>query len=77
MATRTSRRSGVSTPAKSQTPSAATPSRERPPSPLSPTRMKRADEKYQMQGLNDRLAAYIDAVRTRDIEIGKLITRIL
>lgn len=46
--------------------------RARQPSPLSPTRHARLDEKKQMQNLNDRLAAYIEAVRSRDVEISCL-----
>ena len=49
---------------------ATTPSRpERPPSPLSPTRQSREIERRSMQNLNDRLAVYIDAVRSREAEI--------
>merc|ERR1711899_513198 len=50
-----------------------TPSRpERPPSPLSPTRQSREVERRSMQNLNDRLAVYIDAVRSREAEINSL-----
>ena len=52
---------------------ATTPSRpERPPSPLSPTRQSREIERRSMQNLNDRLAVYIDAVRSREAEIQSL-----
>jgi len=45
---------------------------ERPPSPLSPTRQSREVERRSMQNLNDRLAVYIDAVRSREAEIQSL-----
>lgn len=45
---------------------------ERPPSPLSPTRISRNDERRHLQNLNDRLASYIDAVRSREAEIANL-----
>jgi len=45
---------------------------ERPPSPLSPTRQSREIERRSMQNLNDRLAVYIDAVRSREAEIQSL-----
>lgn len=74
MASRTSRRGGATT--SSHTPVVETPAgpraAERSPSPLSPTRTSRLEEKRSIRGLNDRLAAYIDAVRSRDVEISNL-----
>ena len=67
---RASRKGGAPTPTVS-TPGTS-PRPERPPSPLSPTRASRADERRSMQNLNDRLAVYIDAVRTREAEIQNL-----
>lgn len=67
---RTSRRASQGPPPSLvSTPSA---SRERPPSPLSPSRQSRNEEKKQMQNLNDRLASYIEAVRSREAEIQNL-----
>ncbi|CDW59583.1 lamin B1 [Trichuris trichiura] len=41
-------------------------------SPLTPTRMTRLQEKYQLQQLNDRLAQYIDRMRTLETENQRL-----
>ena len=69
MSTRTSRRASQPPP----TPTVSTPPRkERPPSPLSPSRVSRNDEKVQMRNLNDRLASYIDMIRSREAEIRGL-----
>ena len=54
-----------STPSTSKT----TPGRARPPSPTSITR---AQEKDELAGLNDRLAAYIDRVRFLEGENSRL-----
>ena len=46
--------------------------KERDTSPLSPTKISRTEEKKQLGHLNDRLAAYIDRVRSLELENGKL-----
>jgi len=65
MASRSSRTSARGSPA----PSAPRP---RPPSPLSPTKISRTEEKRQLGHLNDRLAAYIDRVRSLELENSRL-----
>jgi len=76
MATKRTSRRGASmgsAAAAAPTPTISTPSpRERPPSPLSPTRTSRVEEKKQIANLNNRLVAYIEAVRSRDIAISNL-----
>lgn len=58
----------------------ATPSREsvRPAAstPLSPTRISRLQEKQDLQHLNDRLAVYIDRVRTLELENDRLMVKV-
>ncbi|CAL8307196.1 unnamed protein product [Lota lota] len=58
----------------------ATPSREsgRPSAstPLSPTRISRLQEKQELQHLNDRLAVYIDRVRSLEIENDRLMVKV-
>jgi len=49
---------------------AASPARSR--SPSSPARTSRFEEKQQLAGLNDRLAAYIEKVRSLEIENNRL-----
>lgn len=44
--------------------------------PLSPTRLSRLQEKVELQGLNDRLAAYIDKVRQLENENNRLTVQI-
>eukprot|EP00092_Neocalanus_flemingeri_P020230 GFUD01021904.1.p1 GENE.GFUD01021904.1~~GFUD01021904.1.p1 ORF type:complete len:582 (-),score=197.57 GFUD01021904.1:166-1911(-) len=46
--------------------------RPRPPSPLSPTKITRNEEKKQLGHLNNRLAAYIDRVRSLELENCRL-----
>jgi len=73
MATKRTSRRGASmgSAAAAPTPTISTPNpRERPPSPLSPTRTSRVEEKKQIANLNNRLVAYIEAVRSRDITIN-------
>jgi lamin B len=47
-------------------------SSERPVSPLSPSRLSRLQEKNELQGLNDRLANYIEKVRHLELENNRL-----
>ncbi|AWP11559.1 putative lamin-B2 [Scophthalmus maximus] len=58
----------------------ATPSREagRPAAstPLSPTRISRLQEKQDLQHLNDRLAVYIDRVRSLELENDRLMVKV-
>lgn len=60
----TSSASEAASPAPSQSP--------RPGRPLSPTVISRVQEKNALASLNDRLAAYIDKVRTLEIENSRL-----
>ena len=46
--------------------------RQRPPSPLSPTKMSRTQEKRELGALNSRLAAYIERVRTLEVDNNRL-----
>lgn len=57
-------------PGSTSTPMTA--SSSRPASPLSPTRHSRLQEKAELQGLNDRLAAYIDRVRNLETDNARL-----
>ncbi|XP_078115695.1 lamin-B2 [Sander vitreus] len=59
----------------------ATPSREAGRSaasstPLSPTRISRLQEKQDLQHLNDRLAVYIDRVRSLELENDRLMFKV-
>ncbi|XP_034559639.1 lamin-B2 [Notolabrus celidotus] len=58
----------------------STPSREagRPAAstPLSPTRISRLQEKQDLQHLNDRLAVYIDRVRSLELENDRLMVKV-
>ena len=65
MASRSSRVSARDSPAPSG-------SRTRAPSPLSPCKISRTEEKKQLGHLNDRLAAYIDRVRTLELDNDRL-----
>ncbi|KAM3876242.1 lamin-B2 [Diretmus argenteus] len=64
---------------------AATPSREAgresgraaaSSTPLSPTRISRLQEKQDLQHLNDRLAVYIDRVRSLELENDRLMVKV-
>ena len=65
MASRSSRVSARASPAPSA-------SRPRAPSPLSPAKISRTEEKKQLGHLNNRLAAYIDRVRSLELENSRL-----
>lgn len=58
----------------------ATPSREAGGSvtstPLSPTRISRLQEKQDLQHLNNRLAVYIDRVRSLELENDRLLFKV-
>uniref|UniRef100_A0A8C7PNB1 Lamin B2 n=1 Tax=Oncorhynchus mykiss TaxID=8022 RepID=A0A8C7PNB1_ONCMY len=55
----------------------ATPSRAAPAgTPLSPTRISRLQEKQDLQHLNDRLAVYIDRVRSLELENDRLMVKV-
>uniref|UniRef100_A0A7N6A1U6 Lamin B2 n=1 Tax=Anabas testudineus TaxID=64144 RepID=A0A7N6A1U6_ANATE len=58
----------------------ATPSREAgrlvASTPLSPTRISRLQEKQDLQHLNDRLAVYIDRVRSLELENDRLMVKV-
>ncbi|XP_063312044.1 lamin-B2 [Pelobates fuscus] len=47
-----------------------------PSTPLSPTRISRLQEKEELQHLNDRLAVYIDRVRSLELENDRLMVKI-
>lgn len=44
--------------------------------PLSPTRISRLQEKQDLQHLNDRLAVYIDRVRSLELENDRLMVKV-
>ncbi|XP_069505702.1 lamin-B2 isoform X2 [Ambystoma mexicanum] len=55
----------------------STPSRAAGPgTPLSPTRITRLQEKEELRHLNDRLAVYIDRVRSLELENDRLMVKI-
>lgn len=71
MATK-SKRGAAATPV----PSTSTPIAQSTSSPLSPTRHSRLVEKAELQGLNDRLATYIDRVRHLEQENARLTVQV-
>ncbi|TRY60372.1 hypothetical protein DNTS_025784 [Danionella cerebrum] len=55
----------------------ATPSRTTPAqTPLSPARISRLQEKEELRALNDRLAVYIDRVRSLELENDRLLVKV-
>ncbi|KAI4896838.1 hypothetical protein NFI96_002347 [Prochilodus magdalenae] len=54
----------------------ATPSRAAATTPLSPTRISRLQEKEELRHLNDRLAVYIDRVRSLELENDRLMVKV-
>lgn len=44
--------------------------------PLSPTRISRLQEKQDLQHLNDRLAVYIERVRSLELENDRLLVKV-
>uniref|UniRef100_A0A671MW55 IF rod domain-containing protein n=1 Tax=Sinocyclocheilus anshuiensis TaxID=1608454 RepID=A0A671MW55_9TELE len=55
----------------------ATPSRaSAAQTPLSPARISRLQEKQELSALNDRLAVYIDRVRSLELENDRLLVKV-
>ncbi|XP_018415189.1 PREDICTED: lamin-B2 isoform X2 [Nanorana parkeri] len=65
----------TSTPSRQVPPVAQSPSRGAR-TPLSPTRISRLQEKEELRHLNDRLAVYIDRVRSLELENDRLMVKI-
>ncbi|XP_028906862.1 lamin-B2 [Ornithorhynchus anatinus] len=75
-----SRRAGSEREASRATSAMATPLSGRsaggPGTPLSPTRISRLQEKEELRELNDRLAHYIDRVRSLELENDRLLLKV-
>ncbi|XP_056425884.1 lamin-B2 [Hyla sarda] len=65
----------TSTPSRSAPPGLQSPARGAS-TPLSPTRITRLQEKEELRHLNDRLAVYIDRVRSLELENDRLMVKI-
>ncbi|KAE8631333.1 hypothetical protein XENTR_v10001154 [Xenopus tropicalis] len=65
----------TATPSRSGTSSMQSPARGTS-TPLSPTRISRLQEKEELRHLNDRLAVYIDRVRSLELENDRLMVKI-
>ncbi|KAG8593936.1 hypothetical protein GDO81_000993 [Engystomops pustulosus] len=65
----------TSTPSRSAPPGVQSPARGAS-TPLSPTRITRLQEKEELRHLNDRLAVYIDRVRSLELENDRLMLKV-
>ncbi|KAM3938857.1 lamin-B2 [Leptodactylus fuscus] len=65
----------TSTPSRSAPPGVHSPARGAS-TPLSPTRITRLQEKEELRQLNDRLAVYIDRVRSLELENDRLMLKV-
>ncbi|KAM8939768.1 lamin-B2 [Pelodytes ibericus] len=66
----------ASTPSRSAASAFQSPSSRGSSTPLSPTRITRLQEKEELRHLNDRLAVYIDRVRSLELENDRLMVKI-
>lgn len=58
------------------TPSRASTRASAAQTPLSPARISRLQEKEELSSLNDRLAVYIDRVRSLELENDRLLVKV-